>query len=76
MERRLYLMGKAVQRGEALASNAAYLLGRFRVLGGKPQVCGTQFRDTSDGKTEPYPIGNASGLEQTRRRVGLPAMRA
>jgi len=49
MKQCLCLMERAVDRGEAPASEAAYLLDRVRVQEGRPQVFGTQFRDTPDG---------------------------
>ncbi len=44
---------------------------RVRVLGGRPQIYGTQIRRAADGRPEPFPIEDESGVEARRAAAGL-----
>jgi hypothetical protein len=74
MERCLSLMERAVSRGEASATDYAYLFDRVRMNQGKPQVYGTQFTSGADGKLVLHPIEDAEHVDERRREVGLPSM--
>lgn len=52
--------------------DAAYLLDRICIRRGQPQVYGTQLGP--DG--QPFPIGDAAGVEARRRAVGLEPLAA
>lgn len=67
----LELLEKAVKQGEAPAVYLAFLTDRVRMVGGKPQVYGTQTKVTADGKFEVYPIEDEANVDKRRAEVGL-----
>lgn len=66
----LDLLRPAVAAGEADGQDLAYLTDRVLVGEGKPQVYGTQLK-TVDGKLVPSEIGDAAGVDERRKAVGL-----
>jgi hypothetical protein len=70
----LPLIEQAVARGEASASDFAYLTDRVRVARGEPQLYGTQFRRGATGAMEPYPIQAPDGVDSRRAAMGLPSL--
>lgn len=71
-ERCLPLLEAAVKAGEAEPDQLAYLTDRVRVNRGKPQVYGTQGRQTPDGAGwEPRPIESPADVDKRRASVGL-----
>jgi hypothetical protein len=73
-EQVLALMRVAVTKGEASGSLLAYLTDRVRRAQGRPQVYGTQFGPTVDGKLAPEPIEDAEHVDARRDAVGLGTM--
>lgn len=71
----LPLLQRAVVNGEVSEQNFAYLLDRVRMNEGKPQVYGTQFTFTPDGKPVTYPIEDVEHVDARRERIGLPPMK-
>lgn len=69
--RSLLLLREAVAAGEAKASQLALLTDRICVLGGKPQVYGTQYDWDENGEMSPCPIENPEQVDELRKRVGL-----
>src|SRR5436190_4620752 len=70
----LPLMKRAVSAGEASPNDYAYLLDRVRMSQGQPQVYGTQFISSADGKFVLHPIEDPEHVDERRRAVGLPSM--
>jgi hypothetical protein len=66
----LPLLERAVEEGEATASELAYLTDRVLVHRGEPQLYGTQFR-IRDGSAEPLPIADEETLDRRRADAGL-----
>lgn len=66
----LPLLQDAVASGQASPADAAYLIDRVRVAEGRPQVYGTQYRQSAAGG-EPHPIEDPERLDQLRAEVGL-----
>ncbi len=66
----LALLRKAVAKGEARASSAAYLTDRVLVLAGRPQIYGTQFH-TVAGQLVPEAIEDEANVDVRRKEVGL-----
>ena len=64
------LLEKAVQRGEASASDWAYLVDRVLRGEGRPQRYGTLFTEASAG-LQPQPIEDLERLDERRASVGL-----
>lgn len=63
---------RALPAGEVKASNMALLEDRVRVNEGKPQIYGTQLRDSKDGKSLLFdPIEDIEHLDARRTSVGL-----
>jgi hypothetical protein len=60
----------AVARGEAAASDLAYLEDRVRVSDGRPQLFGTQFTVTGGG-LDPHPVEDPERLDERRAEAGL-----
>jgi hypothetical protein len=65
------LLEAAVAADDAPAWQLAYLSDRVLVAGGRPQVYGTQYRMTETGKSVPFEIADAGGVDERRRAVGL-----
>lgn len=63
-------MAEAVARGEASATDHAYLVDRVAVGEGRRQVYGTQF----DEQLEPRPIEDEAHVDERRSAVGLSAL--
>ena len=61
---------KAVDAGEAVMWNYAYLFDRIAISEGRPQRWGTQSR-CENKRAILYPIDDASLIEQRRREIGL-----
>ncbi len=70
----LALMKAAVKRGDAAAKNWAYLVDRVRVNQKRPQVYGTQFRQSPDGGYVPAPIEDEPHVDERRKSVGLSSL--
>lgn len=68
------LLAAAAAAGEAPAWQFAYLQDRVLVSRGEPQVYGTQYRMTETGKSVPFEIGHAEGVDERRRAIGLPTL--
>jgi hypothetical protein len=68
----LELLEVAVDSGDAEPRHYALLLDRVRMADGLPQVYGSQFVTAPDGALEPWPMDDAPGVDERRRRVGLP----
>lgn len=69
-ERFLALLEAAAMRGDASASDAAYLTDRVRVNRGEPQLYGTQFHGEGSD-LRPRPIEDPDSLDARRAAVGL-----
>ncbi|MFI5736146.1 alpha/beta fold hydrolase [Kribbella sp. NPDC051587] len=66
------LMGEAVEAGEASPKYLGYLEDRVRVRASRPQLYGTQFTSTDDGRAlVPEPIEDPEGLAARRAAVGM-----
>jgi hypothetical protein len=52
--------------------NIAFLTDRILVGNGKKQIFGTQFYMDKSGALKPYPIRNKSGLDERRKKYGIP----
>ncbi|MCC6615873.1 MAG: hypothetical protein IT320_20555 [Anaerolineae bacterium] len=63
----LELLRRAVEAGDALPSNLAYLSDRVRVAEGLPQIYGTQFH----GHDQPLPIEDEANVDARRAAMGL-----
>ena len=74
MKHCLELMECAAAAGDASRADLAYLTDRVRMLEGRPQLFGTQFREDSDGPLQPYPIEDEARVDQRRKSVGLPTL--
>lgn len=70
----LTLMQAQVAKGEASGRLLAYLTDRVRLAQDKPQVYGTQFHDTADGKLEPLQMEDPAHVDARRAAVGLESM--
>lgn len=70
----LELMGAQVDKGEAVASEYAYLTDRVRVAEKRFQVYGTQWRRNAKGEFEPHAIEDEKEVDARRKKVGLPTM--
>jgi hypothetical protein len=66
----LDLLEAAVQRGDAPASQVAYLTDRVRVNRGEAQFYGTQFHGVG-ADHRPRPIENPDSLDERRAAMGL-----
>lgn len=66
----LIKMEEAVKRGEADASEWAYLVDRVAVGEHRKQTYGTQLNE----KQEPIPIEDEAHVDERRKAVGLPSM--
>lgn len=69
MQRCLELMRQAAP-GEVKLSNIALLDDRVRIIQGRPQRYGTQFRDLGNG-WEPFPIEDPERVDERRAAMGL-----
>jgi hypothetical protein len=69
----LPLLDSAANAGEASANHAAVLTDRVRIIEGKPQLYGTQFRIVA-GTLVPYPIDAPERLDARRVAAGLMPM--
>jgi hypothetical protein len=67
----LPLLREASERGDARLGHLAYLEDRVRVNAGLPQLYGTQFRSTIDGRRELYPIEDEARVDERRARMGM-----
>jgi hypothetical protein len=65
------LLEAAAQRSEVPAWQAAMLADRIRVYEGHPQLYGTQFDWTEDGRMEPRPIEDPDNVDARRAAIGL-----
>jgi hypothetical protein len=70
----LALMGPQVDKGEAVASEYAYLTDRVRVAEKRFQVYGTQWRRNAKGEFEPHAIEDEKEVDARRKKIGLPTM--
>jgi hypothetical protein len=71
MKRCLERMERAAAAGDASRMDLAYLSDRVRTLEGRPQVFGTQFREDSEGRVQPFPIEDEERVDERRKSVGL-----
>lgn len=67
----LDLLSVAVERGDAPAVHAAYLIDRIRFNERRPQVYGTIFDWDEYGQLTPWTIENEAGVDERRKGVGL-----
>ncbi|MGW4411361.1 DUF6624 domain-containing protein [Nonomuraea sp. NPDC004702] len=67
----LPLLRDAVARGQATTRQLAYLVDRVRVHEGRPQVYGTQYRQTAEDGFGPHPIEDPEHLDERRAEMGL-----
>lgn len=67
----LPLLREASERGDARLGHLAYLEDRVRVNAGLPQLYGTQFKSTIDGRRELYPIEDEARVDERRARMGM-----
>lgn len=72
-EQCLPLLEQAVEKGEAVKRNWAYLLDRVLMNRGEPQVFGTQFM-VRNGQPEPHPIRDPHDVDGRRAELGLEPM--
>ncbi len=70
----LDLMEEAAERGGVPRWQVALLTDRIRMLEGRPQVYGTQFDWTVDGKFEPLPIEEPETVDLRRTAAELVPM--
>ncbi|MGH9032339.1 MAG: DUF6624 domain-containing protein [Acidimicrobiia bacterium] len=71
----LEMLELAVEAGDAPATHYAYLLDRVCMADGRDQVYGSQFVPSDDGATVvPFAIDDPAGVDDRRRRVGLPPL--
>jgi hypothetical protein len=69
------LLMRALPSGEVSSSNLALLEDRIHVNQGKPQLYGTQLKDSKDGKSLVFdPIDDIEHLDARRASVGLQPM--
>ncbi|MEZ7126716.1 DUF6624 domain-containing protein [Nonomuraea sp. AD125B] len=61
----------AVARGQAAPRHLAYLVDRVRVGEGRPQVYGTQYRQTAEGGFGPHPVEDPGHPDERRAEVGI-----
>ena len=69
----LKLLDEASRRGDAPRWQFAMMEDRIRSFEGVPQRYGSQLRETVNGLA-PYPLEDASQVEQWRQEVGLPRL--
>ena len=69
----LKLVDEASRRGDAPRWQFAMMEDRIRSFEGVPQRYGSQLRETVNGLA-PYPLEDASQVEQWRQEVGLPRL--
>jgi hypothetical protein len=74
MRRWLPLVVAAAARGEADPVQAAMMEDRVRALEGRGQLYGTQLDWDESGELTPLPIEDREGVDERRRRLGLPPM--
>ena len=67
------LLDEASRRGDAPRWQFAMMDDRIRAFEGRPQRYGSQLRETVNGLA-PYPLEDASQVEQWRAEVGLPRL--
>jgi hypothetical protein len=65
------LLQKSASDNEIPSWQPAYLLDRFRVFEGKPQVYGTQFELDEHGVMGPCPVEDPTGLNARREMIEL-----
>ncbi len=65
------LVEQAAHLGETDRHHVAHLMDRIRVLQGKEQVYGTQFRRGPDGTIAPYPTTRLDTIDDRRGSVQL-----
>ena len=71
----LEMVELAVDAGDALPLHYACLLDRVCMADGRDQVYGSQFVPSDDGTTVvPFAIDDPAGVDERRRRVGLPPL--
>jgi hypothetical protein len=73
MRRCRILLDEASARGDVPRAHFAYIDDRIRVYEGLPQLYGTQWRGSPDG-LEPYPLEDASHVDERRTLLGLPSL--
>ena len=71
MKRCASLLKKAVDEHKATPTNYAHLTDRIAVLGGKPQIFGTQFDWDENGQLSPNPVEDKTNVNERRKSVGL-----
>ena len=62
---------KNLSEDEIEKADLALLEDRVRIKEGKPQLYGTQFSVSEDGKFEPEPIEDENNLDKRRKEMGL-----
>jgi hypothetical protein len=67
-------MEAALPTGEATLMEFAMLSDRIAVLGGRPQIYGTQFDWDDQGLMSPEPIADPARVDALRAQAGLPPL--
>jgi hypothetical protein len=70
----LDLLAVAAEAGEVPAVHYATLVDRIRCSERRPQIYGTQLDWDEEGRLSPWPIEDPEGVEERRRKVGLPPL--
>ncbi len=68
------LLESVVAAGEAPLWQLAYLKDRVLKANGEPQLYGTQYVSSENGKSVPYKIQDEANVDARRREAGLPTM--
>lgn len=71
MRKCLRLLEEAVRKGQGDPKHLAYLSDRIATLEGKPQLYGTQFDWSENGKLQPQPFDSTEAVNRRRLAVGL-----
>lgn len=71
MESCLPLLRGAVKNKNAAGKHLAFLTDRVLIMSGQPQIYGTQFDITKDGKMFSMPIKNPDKVNKLRKEMGL-----
>jgi len=64
---------QAYERGELKGGAVAVLVDRLEVKAGRPQIYGTQL-SLKDGKWVLDPIADSAGVDERRKKMGLPTL--
>ena len=76
MRGHLPLLQQAAAQGEVPEWHPAYVLDRIRFFEGRPQVYGTQYDVDEEGFSSLWPVEDPDGVNERRKKVGLPPLAA